>query len=119
MHEMSIAMSLLDMAEEEARKRGLARITKIRVEYGVLGGIMADAFNLCFEALCAERGHDRIELELVRIPLKLRCHFCGHVFGGESREDQWQPCPACGEILGHIVEQGTELVLARLEACRE
>lgn len=119
MHEMSIAASLLELAKEEARRRECSRISKIRVEYGAISGVMPEALRFCLMALCAGTENEEMELELVKIPLRLRCPLCNHVFGGETKEAQWQPCPACGEIFGHTVEQGTELVLARLEAYRD
>ena len=37
-------------------------------------------------------------------------------FGGEGQDALWLPCPDCGEQFGHVVEQGRELFLNRLEA---
>lgn len=116
MHEMSIAMSLLEIAEAEARKQGCDRIMHIRVEYGALSGIMPDALSFCFRALIADTPHKNAELELVLLPLRLRCPFCGTEFGGEAQNAIWKECPQCGETVGHTVEQGRELILARLEA---
>ena len=62
------------------------------------------------------RNCSRLELVLVCLPLRLRCPFCGEVFGGEGQDALWQPCPGCGEQFGHVVEQGKELILSRLEA---
>lgn len=49
-------------------------------------------------------------------PLRLRCSQCGKVFGGEGQDALWEPCPDCGEQFGHVVEQGKELYLDRIEA---
>lgn len=116
MHEMSIAMSLLELAKAEAEKQRRKRIISLRVEYGAISGIMPDALDFCFKALVAGTIHENANLELVCLPLRLKCPLCGHVFGGEGKEALWEPCPKCGEFFGHIVEQGKELILARLEA---
>lgn len=118
MHEMSIAASLLEIAEAEAKRQQCNRLLKIRVEYGAIAGIMPEALQMCFKALIQDTPHKMAVLELVCLPLRLRCPFCGAVFGGEGQESLWTPCPQCGEEFGHIVEQGKELLLARLEADR-
>lgn len=117
MHEMSIAASLLEMASEEAAKQNCSQILRVRVEYGAISGIMPEALELSFQALTKGTPHEKAELELVRLPLRLRCPFCGARFGGEDQYALMDPCPQCGESFGHIVEQGRELLLARLEAC--
>lgn len=119
MHEMSVAQSLLEMAITEARAHNCTRIIHIKVEYGAIAGIMPDALMLCFEALTKGTPHEGARLELIELPLKLRCPFCGEVFGGYGQDTLWQPCPKCSETFGHIVEQGRELILSRLEATRE
>lgn len=116
MHEMSIAMSLLEMAESEARKNGCNRILRLRVEYGPLSGIMPEALQLAFAMLIKATIHEGALLQLVELPLKMRCPLCGAIFGGASRADLLEPCPACGKEFGHELMQGKELILAQLEA---
>lgn len=114
MHEMSIATSLLEIAETEAKAQGCSRLLKLEVRYGQISGIMPDALQLAFTALTSGSPHEGAILELVRVPLRLKCLFCGTVFSGG--EGQFTPCPKCGEEFGHNVEQGKELLLASLEA---
>lgn len=116
MHEMSVAMSLLDLASAEAMRQNCKRLVRVRVEYGPLSGILPEALQFCFAALARGTPHENAELELVALPLRLRCPFCGSLFGGEGQEAIWQPCPQCGESFGHMVEQGRELLLAQIEA---
>lgn len=114
MHEMAIAMSLLELAEKEAAANGCSRLLSVTVHYGELAGIMPEALQLAFSALTANSPHAGTRLELVSLPLRLRCPFCQTTFEGGN--DIFQPCPNCGEEFGHIVEQGRELLLARIEA---
>ncbi len=116
MHEMAIAQSLLRMAEEEIAAKNCSRLEVVRVEYGALAGVVPESLELCFEALIKGTPHESARLELIRLPLRLRCPFCGEVFGGEGQEALLQPCPGCGEQFGHVVEQGKELILSHLEA---
>jgi hydrogenase nickel incorporation protein HypA/HybF len=116
MHEMALVQSLLSMAEEEISRRNCTRLLAVRVEYGALAGIMPEALHCCFEALTRDTAHKQARLELVCLPVRLRCPFCGVTFGGDSRDALTTPCPGCGELFGHIVEQGKEMILSRLEA---
>lgn len=116
MHEMSVAMSLIELAQEAAASRGCTRLERVRVEYGALAGIMPEALELCFEVVTRGTPHEGARLELVCLPLRLRCVFCGTVFGGEGQEARFTPCPGCGEVVGHVVEQGKELRLLEVEA---
>lgn len=111
---MSLAQSLLAIAEEEAAKQNCDRLTYLRVECGALAGVMPEALDLCFAALIKGTSHEGARLEIVRKPLKLRCAFCGAVFTGAN--PRYFPCPNCGETFGHAVLGGDELILARLEA---
>lgn len=110
-------MSLLEMAEAEAARHGCDTILRVRVEYGALAGLLPEALEFCFKALVANTRHKDAALELVRIPLLLRCSFCGAEFGG-GEDNLWTPCPQCGEEIAHQVIKGRELLLGHLEACK-
>jgi hydrogenase nickel incorporation protein HypA/HybF len=49
MHELSIAMSINDAAEEEAEKRGGAPVTAIYLKIGALSGVVPDALLAAYE----------------------------------------------------------------------
>ena len=119
MHEMSIAMSLLELAEEEAAKNSCTRLIRIKVEYGALAGIMPEALKFCFTCLTENGPHKGAVLELTEIPIKLRCPACGTIFPCSDLPLLMQSCPECGALSGHNVEQGRELLLLQIEALPE
>ena len=49
MHELSIAMSILDAAEEEAENHGGGRISAIYLKIGALSGVVPDALTAAYE----------------------------------------------------------------------
>jgi hydrogenase nickel incorporation protein HypA/HybF len=49
MHELSIAMSILDAAEEEAVERGANSVTAIYVKIGLLSGVVAEALSAAYD----------------------------------------------------------------------
>lgn len=118
MHELAVAESLLELAISEAAKHQCNRLIFLSVEYGALSGIMPEALHLCFDALVKNSIHENAKLELVEKPLRLSCPLCHAEFGGDGQDAIWLPCPQCGEGFGHVVLQGKELILNRLEADR-
>jgi hydrogenase nickel incorporation protein HypA/HybF len=53
MHELSIAMSLVELATEEAERRGASRVSALHVHVGPLSGVVSDALRFSF-TLAAE-----------------------------------------------------------------
>ena len=54
MHEMSIACSIVDIAEEQARAAGARRVNTVEIEVGALAGIEVESLRFCWDA--ARRG---------------------------------------------------------------
>ena len=52
MHELSIALSMIEMATEEARRRGGARVNALHLKLGPLSGVVKDALLFSFEVAC-------------------------------------------------------------------
>jgi hydrogenase nickel incorporation protein HypA/HybF len=109
MHEMSIAMNLIDIAVEQAREAGSRQINRLDVEIGSLAGIEISSLSFCYESarkgtLCAGA-----ELAIHEIPGLGRCPDCAT----ETAFDFFVAlCPACGSGLEII--QGRELRLKSL-----
>ena len=51
MHELSIAMSIVEMAREEAELRGVT-IDAVHVDLGPLSGVVAEALLFSYEIAC-------------------------------------------------------------------
>lgn len=54
MHELSIVMSILDLVEEEAERRGNPRVEAIHLRIGTLSGVVKEALLSAYE-LAAEQ----------------------------------------------------------------
>ena len=59
MHELSIAMSLLDMIEEQVDIRGGVRVFAVHLKLGPLSGVVKEALQSAYELAC--EGTDRSE----------------------------------------------------------
>lgn len=116
MHEMSVAASILRIAEDELKKHDLRKLSLVRVRYGALSNVTGESLRFCFEAMLVDTPHAGARLELEEIPVVLRCGGCGRTFSPDDCGALFPPCPGCGENFGHHVERGRELYVQHIEA---
>lgn len=111
MHELSLVAAVFDLLEEKAREHGATRVIKVVLKVGVLSGAVPDLLVSAFETYGKGTMAEGAGLEIVPVPLKLRCPDCG----GESvREETDFSCAECGSRRVEIVE-GRELTVERIE----
>jgi len=92
MHEMSIAVSIVDIAVKTAQEAEAQKINAITVELGALAGVVPEALEFCFEAACKETIAEGAKLELIHLPALAKCTSCGFEF----ETDQFlNVCPEC------------------------
>jgi hydrogenase nickel incorporation protein HypA/HybF len=75
MHELSIAMCILDMAEEEAGRRS-AEVDAIHVKLGALSGIVKDALLSAYDLARTETSLGTAELVIEEVPIMIYCPRC-------------------------------------------
>ena len=110
MHEMSIAMSVIEIACKEAQAGGAERIESIQMDVGKLAGVMIDSLEFCFEAARKDSMAAEADLIINELPGKGRCQDCGTTFEVESFVTI---CPEC-ESYRVEIEQGRELRVASI-----
>jgi len=111
MHEMSIAMSIVNIAEKEAKKAQVTKFAAIDMEIGTLAGIEFDALDFVWQAAVKGTVLEKAEKRIRKIPAKARCGDCDKVYPLEYIYDN---CPNCGSFL-KIIIQGKELSVKSLE----
>jgi len=111
MHELSIAMSIVQMASEEAERRN-ARVVAVHLKLGLLAGVVKNALLSAYEL--AREGSPVAESQLViqTIPVAAWCPECRAAQPIESI--QRLCCPTCGTATGEILS-GRELEVSALE----
>lgn len=111
MHELSIAMSIVDLAQEEAEQRGV-RVTGVRMKLGALSGVVKDALLSSYELACFETPLTGSRLYIEEVPVAVFCPTC------QTRRPissiQLFCCAECGTPTAEIV-QGKELEVVALE----
>jgi len=111
MHELSIVMSIVEMAEEEARQRD-ARIAAVHLRLGLLSGVVKDALLSCYGMACAGTPLEGSELRIEEVPVEIFCAVCQAPRMLSST--QWFCCPECGTPSAAVVH-GKELEVCALE----
>lgn len=111
MHELSIAVALVEMATGKLETLGAVRVEALHVRLGPLSGVVKDALMFSFELAAEGTPIAGARLEVQEVPLVVRCPQCGDQ---EIPSPQSFRCPLCDTPTPTIV-QGRELELTALE----
>ena len=112
MHELSIAMSLLDAADEEAGRHAGARVTALHVRLGPFSGVLGEALRSAFELAREGSTLEDAELLIEEMPIVVHCLACAADRSAVSMQDL--RCAICGTAAERVVG-GRELELVALE----
>jgi hydrogenase nickel incorporation protein HypA/HybF len=111
MHELSIAMSIVELAEEEAERRGV-HVNAVHLKLGALSGVVKQALLSCYEMACEGTLLQGSRLLVEDIPVVIFCPSCRAERPLISV--QLFCCPECGTPTSEVT-QGKELEVVALE----
>ncbi|HTU83638.1 MAG TPA: hydrogenase maturation nickel metallochaperone HypA [Candidatus Acidoferrales bacterium] len=112
LHELSIAMSLLDEVGQAAARQGATRVLKVRLRVGELSSVVNDALQFAWELASAPTVAAGSVLEIERVAVRVYCPACRGM--REPRSANFLVCSACGTPAPEIVN-GRELLLVAME----
>jgi hydrogenase nickel incorporation protein HypA/HybF len=112
MHELSIAMSMVEMASEEAARRGGVQVHAIHLKLGQLSGVVKDALLFSYEVVCAGTSLEGSSLVIEEVPVVVFCPACKAETALASL--QHFCCSDCGAPTSEVV-RGKELEVVALE----
>ena len=112
MHELSIAMSIVEMAEEAAVERGGTQVHAVHLRLGRLAGVVKDALLASYEMACEGTSLDGSRLVIEEVPIVVYCPAC--LVERTLDSMQWFACPECRSPVSEIVH-GRELQVVALE----
>ena len=112
MHELSIAMSIVELAEEEIERRGNVQITAVHLKLGALSGVVKEALLASYEMACEGTSLAGSRLVVEDLPIIVSCPSCQ----AHRRVSSIQLfcCAECGTPTSEIV-QGKEIEVVALE----
>jgi hydrogenase nickel incorporation protein HypA/HybF len=105
MHELSIAMGIVELAEKEAEKAGSNTIEAIELEIGTLSGVELEALEFAWPVAVKGTALEHAKKIVHQPQGKARCTRCGLEYPIENLFDS---CPECNCYLKDIL-QGKEL----------
>jgi len=112
MHELSIAMSSVDLASEEAAVHGNGQVLAVHLRLGSLSGVVKEALLSCYQMVSASTPLEGSQLLIEEVPVEVFCPEC------QARRPiaslQSMCCPECGTPCSQVM-QGKELELVALE----
>jgi hydrogenase nickel incorporation protein HypA/HybF len=111
-HELSIAVSLVELASEKAAALGNVRVEALHLRLGPLAGVVKDSLLFGFEVAARHTCLEGARLEIEEVPLTAHCPQCSEE---RTLPGPWSlRCPECGTPTPAIVG-GRELELVAME----
>ena len=111
MHELSIALGIVKIAEEESRKAEASKVTSIELEIGSMSGIELEALDFAWPVAVKDTVLDGASREIDWVEARARCAECLHEFDVENSYDT---CPKCNSYFKDVF-RGKELRVKSLE----
>ncbi|MBK6947287.1 MAG: hydrogenase maturation nickel metallochaperone HypA [Haliscomenobacter sp.] len=105
MHEISIVLSIIDIAEQQAALNGARHVEEIELEIGQLAGVEWDALDFAWEAATKNTVLEKSSRKLTIVDGRARCLECGQAF---SAPTLFTECPSCGSFFSDLLS-GKEL----------
>ena len=112
MHEMGIAMQIVDIATASLPADNTeVRVKKVNLKIGRLAAVIPASLRFCFEVITKETPFSDAQLNITEVPVVVRCRTC---------DAQWQvdgpdfTCETCPKGSVDIVS-GREIEIISLE----
>jgi hydrogenase nickel incorporation protein HypA/HybF len=112
MHELSIALSIVEMAEQEALRRGGVQVTAVRLKLGALAGVVKEALRFSYGVSCEGTILEGSELVIQETPAVVFCDKCEAERSLSSIQAFF--CSVCGTPAAKVIG-GQELELVAME----
>jgi hydrogenase nickel incorporation protein HypA/HybF len=111
MHELSIAMGIVEAATEEAQRRGV-QVSAVHLRLGALSGVVKDALEFSYEVACQDTPLQGSKLIIEDVPVTIFCAQCKQRRVLPSVQSF--VCPECG-VPTMDIREGKELEVFALE----
>jgi hydrogenase nickel incorporation protein HypA/HybF len=93
MHELTLCEAILDILDEEKRRRRFSSLRRLKLEIGRFGCVDPDAIVYAFDVTTRGSWLEGVAVEVVRPPGRAKCLDCGEEV---EVADRLADCPRCG-----------------------
>ena len=111
MHEVSIAMGIMDIILEEAKKEEASLIKKVNLQIGEKAGVVIDALRFAIDTIVQNTLAEKAEWNIESIPFRGECIECGHQFISQD----FLVCQKCGSFAKLISGQELKIISIEIE----
>lgn len=108
---MALCEGIMEIVEEEARRRSFSKVRSVCLEIGALSHADAEAMRFCFPVVAERTIADGARLEIVTLP---GCAWCMACSRRVEIAQRYMPCPRCGSHKLQVTA-GEEMRLKALE----
>ena len=110
MHELSIAISIVDTAVDQASQASARRVSEVELDIGLFSGIEYEALEFALEVASKDTILEETLFRINRVDPVAECPKCQHLY---SPEGMFSHCPECREP-GIRLIRGCELQIKSL-----
>ncbi len=94
MHELSIAMSIVDIASKKAEAAGVGRVDQVELDIGILSGIEFESLEFALSVAVKDSILEGTHFKINRIEALCECNSCTHLY---TPGHDFSACPECGK----------------------
>lgn len=105
MHEMSIALSIVDLVSDQFKLAEAESVKEVELDIGTISGVELEALKFALEIATKSTLMEDAAIKINTIQAESLCLECNHVFESELYFSQ---CPKCKELNTKILK-GKEL----------
>jgi len=110
MHELSIAISIVDTVIDQAKKASANRVSEVELDIGTLSGIEYESLEFALGVAAKDTILEETLFRINRVEPVAECPKCQHLY---TPDGMFSLCPECNEQ-GIRLIQGTELQIKSL-----
>jgi hydrogenase nickel incorporation protein HypA/HybF len=111
-HELSIALGILEVTEEEAERRGGVHVEAIHLRVGPLSGVVREALLSAWQLASEQTEFETSRLVIEEVPIAVFCSKCQAERPVQSI--QQMRCVECDTPASEVL-RGRELLVSALE----
>lgn len=110
MHELSIAMSIVDIASRQAEAASAETVSQVELDIGTLSGIEYKALEFALTVAVKDSMFEQTRFKINRIEALCECRACEFLY---SPGKDFGACPNCGKQEPEFI-RGKELQIKSL-----
>ncbi|MBN2613736.1 MAG: hydrogenase maturation nickel metallochaperone HypA [Bacteroidales bacterium] len=111
MHEFSIAVNIVEIAEETAKLHHAEKISGIVLEIGEASGIVPEALEMAMQSAVKNTMLENAKITFIYIPAKAICNDCNKEF---NPDNLIAVCPHCSSF-NVTITSGKEMRVKSIE----